>query len=313
MTTSSYPFGPGFQHIHPVPFAYYPFAYTFRGPFAPSPYFWPMPERVVPYAGGFPGGDPGYPGFSGYPAYPAYAPFPAAPYPGIVYDAPYSAMDPTRVEPTPKGFQIKVQPDTQKSPNEGKTENIQAEHVEAENVKAETSHPGVKMNTGIEVGGKHGAGFQAETQVDKHGISNQVSSHVGAETYGLNVQGEANLDDKTKGFQFETESKLGGKYGIQVQAEGHAGLKQGIGLNTAAQVGGQYGLGAHVKSQLGGGQGAAFSTGAQLGGDHGLGAHAGAQVGGGQGVSFKVGGNVGSHDGQVGFQVGGKEKKQSED
>jgi hypothetical protein len=223
-------------------------------------------------------------------------------------------MDPTRVEPTSKGFQIKLQPETETKPAEVKAENVQAEQVEPEKAKPEKSHTGVKMNTGIEVGGKHGAGFQAETQVDKHGISNQVSSHVGAEEYGLNVQGGANLDNKTKGFQFETESNLGGKYGIQVQAEGHAGLKQGIGLSTEAQIGGEHGLGAHVKGQLGGGQGAAFSTGAQIGGDHGLGAHAGAQVGGGQGVSFKVGGNVGSHDGQVGFQVGGKEKKQhSED
>ncbi|MDR9852156.1 hypothetical protein RJP21_00915 [Paenibacillus sp. VCA1] len=317
MTTSSYPFGPGFQHIYPVPFPYYPMAYTFRGPYAPSPYFWPLPERVVPYTGGFPG-YPGYPGYSDYPAYPAYAPFPAAPYPGIAYDAPYSAMDPTRVEPTPKGFQIKLQPTQEKKFDHANAEsvnveNIKVENIKAENVKAEKSQPGVKMNTAIEVGGKHGAGFQAETQVDKHGVSNQVASHVGAEQYGLNVQGGASLDGKTKGLQFETESKLGGKYGIQVHAEGHAGLQQGIGLNTEAQVLGDHGIGAHVKGQLGGGQGAAFSTGAQIGGDHGLGAHAGAQVGGGQGVSFNVGGNVGSHDGQVGFQLGGKEKKKAEE
>ncbi|GIP28522.1 hypothetical protein J23TS9_36520 [Paenibacillus sp. J23TS9] len=288
--TINYPFGPGFQHNHPLTLAYDPYAYTFRSPFPPSFYYWPMPGRAYPYTGA-------YPGYSPYPAYPAYP----SPYPGISYTAPYPPLDPSRVEPTPKGFQVKLEP---------KPEQM-VEHTHVENVQVE-NHPGMKMNTGIEVGGKHGAGFQAATQLDKHGVSNQVSSHVGSEAYGLNMQGEANLNNTAKGFQFETGSQLGGKYGIQAHVEGHAGMQQGIGLNTEAQIGGEHGLGAHVKSQLGGGQGAEFSTGAQIGGDHGLGAHAGAQVGGGQGVSLKLGGNVGSHDGQVGINLGGKEKKQAE-
>lgn len=300
-TSSSYPFGPGFQHIYPVPYTYDPYAYTFRSPFPPSFYFWPTPERGYPYMGA-------YPGYSPYPVYTAYP----SPYPGLSYASPYPQSDPNRVEPTPKGFQIKLQPQPEPIMSENvKAENVKAENVKAEQVKAE-SQPGVKMNTGIEVGGKHGAGFQAETQVDKHGINNQISSHVGNENYGLNMQSEANLDSNTKGFQFETGGQLGGKYGIQAQVEGHAGLQDGIGINTNAQIGGQHGVGAHVKSQIGGGQGAEFHTGASVFGDHGLGAHAGAQIGGGQGVSFSIGGNVGSHDGQVGINLGGKDKKKAD-
>ncbi|MCJ8012118.1 hypothetical protein MUG84_10220 [Paenibacillus sp. KQZ6P-2] len=287
--TTSYPFGPGFQHIYPVPFAYDPYAYTLRSPYPPSFYYWPVPDRSYPYFGAFPG----------YPAYPVYSAY-SGPYPGIAYNSSFQAPDPNRVEPTHKGFQVKLQPQPEK-----KTENVQAENVKAQ------SQPGVKMNTGIEVGGKHGAGFQATTQVDKQGVSNQVSSHVGSEAYGLSMQSEASLDNSNKGFQFETGGQLGGKYGIQAQMEGHAGIKQGIGLNTEAQLGGEHGIGAHMKGQLGGGHGAEFTTGAHIGGDHGVGAHAGAQVGGGQGVSFKIGGNLGSHDGEVGINLG-KEKKQAE-
>lgn len=302
MTTSNYPFGPGFQPSYPVPWAYDPYAYTFRSPFPPSYYYWPRPERAYPYPAA-------YPVYSAYPPYPAYG----APYPGIAYTYGYPQQEATqnRVEPTPKGLKIKVQPEAEAKPEDIKPENAKTENVKAENVKAE-GQPGLKMNTGIEVGGQHGAGFHAATQVDPHGISNQVSSHVGADSYGLNVQGEANLDQQAKGFQFETDSQLGGKYGIQAHVDGHAGLQQGIGLNTDAQIGGDHGIGAHMKGQLGGGQGAGFSTGASIGGHHGLGAHAGAQIGGGQGVSLQVGGNVGSHDGQVGINLGGKEKKQSE-
>jgi hypothetical protein len=350
MTTSNYPFGPGFQYIYPVPVAYHPFAYTFRAPLQPDPYFWPMPDRSYPFAGTYPG----------YPVLPAYPTYFFSPFSGNPFDAPYPSPVPNRVEPTSKGFQVKLSPQQENSLEHMQFENVKAEHVKVENVKTENAKvehakaenvqaenvqaenakvehakaenvkaenakaehakvehakaesPPVKVDTGIEIGGKHGAGFHTDTQVDKHGVTNHLSSHVGAEEYGLNVQSAANLDNNTKGFQFDTEGQLGGKYGVQAHVEGHAGLNQGIGLSTEAQVGGEYGIGAHMKSQLGGGQGAAFSTGAQILGDHGLGAHAGAQVGGGQGLSLTLGGNVGSHDGQVGINLGGKEKKEKE-
>uniref|UniRef100_A9U6Y6 Predicted protein n=1 Tax=Physcomitrium patens TaxID=3218 RepID=A9U6Y6_PHYPA len=200
---------------------------------------------------------------------------------------------------------VKSEPVKEKAKKE---EPVKSEAAKGEQ-KAESTK-GVQMNTSMEIGGKHGVGVSASGQMDSTGVSTQAGTHVGGESYGLGVQGEAGVSG-SHGLSFDTGAQLGGKYGLGVHADGHVGIKQGIGLNTEAQLGGDHGVGAYVNSQVGGGQGAGVSAGAHVGGDHGLGAHAGAQVGGGKGVSFKVGGNVGSHDGELGLNFGGSDKKKS--
>ncbi|AJS60901.1 hypothetical protein UB51_23355 [Paenibacillus sp. IHBB 10380] len=340
MTMNEYPYGPQFQHIHPYHFAYdqrtshpytahYPYPYCF--------YFYSSPYRAE------------YPYGEGYSAYPPTM------YPRQEIVAQHQQTEAKDLESTPQGFSIKLN-----NPQEDEEVVTQQENGQSENAQ------GFHINTGGEIGGKHGVGFHADGHIDGHGVNTQASSHLGEEKYGLGVHGKAGLN-ASKGLNFDTGGQLGGKYGIDAHANGHLSLSQGIALNTEAQLGGNHGIGAHIngqvggqgaelstganlggdhglgvhatahlggdqgaalktkaqiggdhglgvhaKAQMGGGQGTAVTTGAQIGGDHGLGAHAKAQFGGSHAISFKVGGNIGNHDGQLGINIGSKDKKQKE-
>ncbi|MGN7167605.1 hypothetical protein ACTHSJ_17255 [Paenibacillus cellulositrophicus] len=322
MITNGHPYGPCWQPcVDPYAYAYnqrssYPYA---------LPYTWPQYVYPVPYRTYYAYDTNGQ--LNSYP-YP-FAPITPQPFP----------YDWNRVEPTPQGYKFKINPATEKTelakpentavkPEAAKEAPVKSEAAKSEPVKEKAkkeepvkseaakgeqkaeSTKGVQMNTSMEIGGKHGVGVSASGQMDSTGVSTQAGTHVGGESYGLGMQGEAGVSG-SHGLNFDTGAQLGGKYGLGVHADGHVGIKQGIGLNTEAQLGGDHGIGAYVNSQVGGGQGAGVSAGAHVGGDHGLGAHAGAQVGGGKGVSFKVGGNVGSHDGELGLNFGGSDKKKS--
>ena len=145
------------------------------------------------------------------------------------------------------------------------------------------SGQGIKLNSGGEVGGNHGIGLNAGGNFNLGDAGMYAGGHIGSPSYGIHAQGNTHLDSS-----------------------------QGLGLNAEAQAFGKYGLAAETKNQLGGGQGAELKTHLQLGGENGLGAQAKAQLGGGQGVGFGVGGQVGNYNGQVGFNIGGKDKESKE-
>lgn len=166
------------------------------------------------------------------------------------------------------------------------------------------SGQGISVKTGAEVGGEHGFGFNADGHLGYAGMGAQADGHLGAQ-YGIHAQGETHLDS-SQGAGFNTEAQIGGKYGLAAQAKAQLGGGQGAGFNTEAKIGGDYGLNAHAAGHMGLSQGAGFNTGMKLGGDNGLGAQAKAQLGGGQGAGFGITGHIGSHDGKLGFNIGGK-------
>ena len=296
MITNGYPYRPHFQHIHPHYFTYD--QRTSR----PYTVYYPYPHCFYFHAS---------PDREVYPY-------------GEGYAAQPQQFESTRLESTSQGFNIKL------NNSQENEENASLQENQSENAQ------GFHMDTGGEIGGKHGVGFHADGHIDEHGVSTQASSHLGEEKYGLGVHGKAGLNG-SKGLNFDTGGQLGGKYGLGGHADGHLSLSQGMGVNTEAQIGGNHGLGAHVNGLIGGkkaefstgatlggdhglgvhakaqmemgaNQGASLNTKAQIGGDHGLGAHANAQFSGSNGINFKIGGNIGSHDGALGINIGGKDK-----
>lgn len=94
------------------------------------------------------------------------------------------------------------------------------------------SGQGIKLNTGIEVGGKHGIGLNAGGNLALGSMGMYAGGHMGTPSYGIHAQGNTHLDSS-----------------------------QGLGLNAEAQAFGNYGIAAQAKSQIGGGQVAGFHTG----------------------------------------------------
>lgn len=170
------------------------------------------------------------------------------------------------------------------------------------------SGQGVHVNTGGEVGGKHGIGLDAGGSLAHNGAGMHASGHMGAPAYGIHAQGNTHLNT-SQGLGINAEAQALGKYGVAAQAKTQLGGGQGAGFETGAQIGGEYGLQASAEGHLGLSQGAGFNTGLQLGGDNGLGAKAKAQLGGGQGAGLGVAGQVGKYNGQLGFNIGGKDKE----
>ncbi|WP_379160594.1 hypothetical protein [Paenibacillus sp. sgz5001063] len=173
------------------------------------------------------------------------------------------------------------------------------------------SGQGVHVDTGGEVGGKHGIGLQAGGKLNYGGAGMHAGGHIGNTSYGIHAQGNTHLDS-SQGLGLNAEAQALGKYGIAAQAKTQLGGGQGAGFHTGAQVGGTYGLSADAEGHLGFSQGAGFQTQLQLGGDNGLGAQATAQLGGGQGAGLGVAGQVGKYNGQLGFNIGGKNPESAE-
>ncbi|OBZ11942.1 hypothetical protein A8L34_16620 [Bacillus sp. FJAT-27264] len=167
------------------------------------------------------------------------------------------------------------------------------------------SGQGVTVETGADIGGKHGVGFNAGGHLNYNGVGTHADAHLGSEQYGIHAQGNAHLGT-SQGFGFNTEAQAGGQYGINAQANSHLSAGQGVGFNTEAQLGGQYGLNANAEGHLSQSQGAGFNTGLHLGGDNGVGAQAKAQFGGGQGAGLGINGHLGKYNGELGFNLGGK-------
>jgi len=197
--------------------------------------------------------------------------------------------------------------------SEGSQEDVQTENQPAKKQLLDGymnanigSGQGINIKTGAEVGGKHGFGFDADGHLAYNGMGAQANGHLGAQ-YGISAQGETHLDS-SHGAGFNTEAQVGGKYGLAAQAKAQLGGGQGAGFNTGAQLGGNYGINANAEGHLGMSQGAGLNTGMQLGGGHGIGAQAKAQLGGGQGAGLGITGHIGSHEGQVGFTIGGNNK-----
>ncbi|MFC3749210.1 hypothetical protein [Paenibacillus sp. GCM10012306] len=176
------------------------------------------------------------------------------------------------------------------------------------------SGQGITVKTGADVGGKHGAGFNAGGHLNYNGVGTYADGHLGSEQYGIHAQANTHLNS-SQGFGLNTEAQAGGKYGINAQANSHLSASQGVGFNTEAQLGGQYGLNANAEGHLSQSQGAGFNTGLHLGGDNGVGAQAKAQFGGGQGAGLGINGHFGKYNGELGFNLGGKinESKDSEE
>ncbi|MNO29847.1 hypothetical protein D3C76_197730 [compost metagenome] len=172
------------------------------------------------------------------------------------------------------------------------------------------SGQGFNVNTGGGVGGKHGIGLNAGGNLGFGGAGMHAGGHLGSTSYGITAQGNTHLDS-SQGFGLHAEAQALGKYGLAAQAKTQLG-GQGAGFQTGAQVGGEYGLSADAEGHLGLSQGAGLQTHLQLGGENGLGAQAKAQLGGGQGAGLGVAGQVGKYNGQLGFNIGGKDKESKE-
>lgn len=164
---------------------------------------------------------------------------------------------------------------------------------------------GVHLDAGGEVGGKHGIGLNTGGNLNYNGGGMYANGHVGSTSYGINAQGNTHLDS-SQGLGMSAEAQALGKYGLAAQAKTQLGGGQGAGFHTEAQLGGEYGLNANAEGHLGLTQGAGLNANVQIGGDKGLGAQATAQLGGGQGAGLGIGGQLGNYNGQVGFNIGGK-------
>lgn len=173
---------------------------------------------------------------------------------------------------------------------------------------SQTGGNGIHIDTGGEIGGKHGIGLHAGGNLDSSGADLQAGGHIGSPSYGIEAQGGSHLGNG-QGLGVNAEAQAFGKYGVAAQGKAQLGGGQGADVHMGAQAGGGHGLDADAGAHLGLSQGAGFDSHVQLGGDKGIGAEAKAQLGGGQGAGINLGGQLGKYKGQVSFKIGGKQQE----
>lgn len=192
---------------------------------------------------------------------------------------------------------------------------VESGHPAAAN-KAVDGHPGpsqtegngIHIDTGGEIGGKHGIGLHAGGNLAYSGADLQAGGHIGSPSYGIEAQGDSHLGNG-QGLGVSAGAQAFGKYGVAAQGKAQLGGGQGADVHMGAQAGGDHGLDADAGAHLGLSQGAGFDSHVQLGGNKGVGAEAKAQFGGGEGAGIGVGGQLGKYKGQFSFKIGGKEQE----
>lgn len=173
---------------------------------------------------------------------------------------------------------------------------------------SQTSGNGIHIDTGGEIGGKHGIGLHAGGNLASSGADLKAGGHIGSPSYGIEAQGGSHLGNG-QGLGVNAEAQAFGQYGVAAQGKAQLGGGQGADIHLGAQAGGGHGLDADAGAHLGLSQGAGFDSHVQLGGDKGIGAEAKAQFGGGEGAGIGLGGQLGKYKGQVSFKIGGKQQK----
>lgn len=183
-------------------------------------------------------------------------------------------------------------------------------------LKPVNSHPGpsqtegnrIHIDTGGEIGGKHGIGLHAGGNLAYSGADLKAGGHIGSPSYGIEAQGDSHLGGG-QGLGANVEAQAFGKYGVAAQGKAQLGGGQGAEVQMGAQAGGDHGLNADAGAHLGLSQGAGLDSHVQLGGNKGIGAEAKAQFGGGEGAGIGLGGQLGKYNGQFSFKIGGKHQE----
>ncbi|WP_405109574.1 hypothetical protein MHH28_31625 [Paenibacillus sp. FSL K6-1217] len=173
---------------------------------------------------------------------------------------------------------------------------------------SQTEGNGIHIDTGGEIGGKHGIGLHAGGNLAYSGANLKAGGHIGSSSYGIEAQGDSHLGGG-QGLGANAEAQAFGKYGVAAQGKAQLGGGQGADVQMGAQAGGDHGLNADAGAHLGLSQGAGFDSHVQLGGKKGIGAEAKAQFGGGQGAGIGLGGQLGKYNGQFSFKIGGKHQE----